>query len=336
MPKIRNKLAKNAINPLKLGKIVFKNNLILAPMAGVCLKPFRIAMKKMGAGLVCNEMVSSYGICYENKKTWRMLDVFDVKEKPVSVQVFGDKPEVIAEASTRLVDKGIEIIDINMGCPAPKVINGCAGSAILKDLDQVRQIVKKTRAAIDVPLTVKIRAGWDLQSVNAPLVAKVIEGEGADAVILHARTRSQKYKDFNWHWIKEVKDAIKIPVIGNGELFTPYDVERMFLETGCDGFMFGRSAETNPWIFKQVLDYFNSNKTDYFKVTDQEKLHYLLEFAHDFIKYRGTQGAFEVRKFIVWLTKGLPNSAELRKDLFAIKNLEDIEVIITKYQSFEG
>jgi len=317
-------LQKNVIKPLKISRLTLENNLILAPMAGICLKPFRLAIKKMGAGLVCNEMVSSYGLCYENVKTWQMLDVFDSLERPVSVQIFGDKAEIMAEAAKRLVDRGIEIIDLNMGCPAPKVTNGGAGSALLKNPAQVRSIIAKTRAAVKVPLTVKIRAGWDLNSVNVEEVAKVVEGEGADALIVHARTRSQKFQEFDWNFIARAKAQVQIPVIGNGNLFTPQDVERMYNETGCDGFMIGRATESNPWIFKQIL------ADSPLEISAQMRLDYILQFARDFVAYRGEHGIFEVRKFIVWLTKSLPNATELRQEFFAITSLADVDEIITR------
>ena len=319
------------IRPLKIGNILFNNNLFLAPMAGICLKPFRLEMKRLGAGVVCNEMVSSYGICYHNKKTLEMLDVFDEKERPVSVQVFGDNPDIIAESCKILVDKGIEFLDINMGCPAPNVVNGGAGSALLKDLDKIRLIVKKVRSALSIPFSVKIRTGWDLNSVNACEVAQIVEGEGADAIIVHARTRSQKFNDFDWSMIGKVKSNAKIPVIGNGSIFSPIDVKKMYEMTNCDGFMIGRATCSNPWIFRQILEYFEKGKFE--AISDEERLEYLKNFAYKFVEYRGEKGIFEVRKFIVWLTKSMPNSSELRRQFFEIKELTDIEKVIERYRS---
>ena len=319
------------IRPFKIGKLIFKNNLVLAPMAAVCLKPFRLKMKQMGAGLVSNEMVSSYGVCYENQKTWDMLDVFDEVETPVSVQVFGSDPHYIAEAAKRLVDKGVEIVDINMGCPSPKLTNGGAGSALLKDPKKVQEVVKKAREAIGslAALTVKIRAGWDLSSINSGDIAAIIEGEGADAISIHARTKTQKFKDYDWGVIKDVKDRVNIPVIGNGNLMTPYDVKQMYDETNCDAFMIGRATQSNPWIFKQTLEYFEKGTIT--EASDKERIEYILTFARDFVAYRGDHGIFEVRKFIVWLTKAMKNSASLRKDFFEIRSLADVDLILERY-----
>jgi nifR3 family TIM-barrel protein len=317
------------IKKLKIRNIEFKNNLALAPLAGITLKPFRENLVEMGAGIVFTEMISSYGILYDNKKTLKMLDVQNEK-MPVIVQIFGNDENIMADAAKKLQDFGAKIIDINMGCPTTKVVNSGSGSALLKDTKKVQNIIHKIRKAIDIPLTLKIRAGWDLESINAVEISKIAEGEGIELISVHSRTRSQKFNEFDWTIIAKVKETIKIPVIGNGNIFCPEDVKRMFEKTFCDGFMIGRASFSNPWIFKQILDY--EKNGEYKKVTDAEKLDYILKFSRDFIVYTGDEGIFALRKFIVWLTKGLPNSKFLRDDFFAIKNLNDINEIILKYK----
>jgi nifR3 family TIM-barrel protein len=317
------------IKELKIRDIILKNNLILAPLAGICLKPFRIAIKNMEAGLVCNEMISCHGVVYKNKKTMAMIDVKDEKERPVSVQIFGNDAVIMGESAKILESIGVEIIDINMGCPAPKVVSSGSGSALLKDLDKVKNIAKNVRKSIAIPMTVKIRAGWDANSVNAEEVAEILEGEGCELLTVHARTRAQKFNDFDWDIIRKVKQKVKIPVIGNGSIFTPFDVKNMFEQTNCDGFMIGRASFTNPWIFKQILEFYETGT--FSEISDAEKLEYILNFSRNFIEYTGEHGIFELRKFIVWLTKGLPNGKVLREEFFKIKNLDDVDDIIKNY-----
>ena len=319
------------IKELKIRDIGLKNNLVLAPLAGICLKPFRISIKNMGAGLVCSEMISCHGIVHKNKKTMAMIDVKDEAEKPVSVQIFGNDAVIMGESARILQDFGVEIIDINMGCPAPKVVNSGSGSALLKDLEKVKNIAKSVRKSISIPMTVKIRSGWDLDTINAEEVAEILEGEGTEMLTVHARTRSQKFNDCDWNIIQKVKQKVKIPVIGNGNIFTPYDVKNMYEQTNCDGFMIGRASFTNPWIFRQILEFAETG--NFTEISDSEKLEYILDFSRKFIEYTGEHGVFELRKFIVWLTKGLPNGRILRDEFFKINNLDDVDEIIEKYKT---
>jgi tRNA-dihydrouridine synthase B len=320
---------KTFIKKIKIKNIEFENNLALAPLAGITIKPFRVNLEKMGAKILFTEMISSYGVIYENKKTIAMVDVKEEKH-PIIVQIFGNNADIMADSARKLQDFGVEIIDINMGCPAPKVVSSGSGSALLKDIKKVEEIIRKVRASIQIPLTLKIRAGWDLESINALEVSKIAENEGIDLLTVHARTKSQKFNDFNWDIISQVKNNVKIPVIGNGNIFSPYDVKNMFEQTNCDGFMIARASFSNPWIFKQILEF--DEKGTFDEISDEDKLNYILQFSRDFIEYKGDRGIFELRKFIVWLTKGLPNSRILREEFFSIKSLSDVDDIIKRYK----
>src|SRR5574344_188778 len=306
-----------------------KKNLALAPLAGITIKPFRVNLEKMGAKILFTEMISSYGVIYENKKTIAMVDVKEEKH-PIIVQIFGNNADIMADSARKLQDFGVEIIDINMGCPAPKVVSSGSGSALLKDIKKVEEIIRKVRASIQIPLTLKIRAGWDLESINALEVSKIAENEGIDLLTVHARTKSQKFNDFNWDIISQVKNNVKIPVIGNGNIFSPYDVKNMFEQTNCDGFMIARASFSNPWIFKQILEF--DEKGTFDEISDEDKLNYILQFSRDFIEYKGDRGIFFFCIFIVWLTKGLPNSRILREEFFSIKSLSDVDDIIKRYK----
>jgi tRNA-dihydrouridine synthase B len=314
------------LKPLLIKNVKIKNNIMFAPLAGISLQPVRLYMKKFGAGLTFTEMISSHGLIYQNKKTKDMIDISN-KERPVGVQIFGNKAEILGDAAKIVQDMGADLIDINMGCPATKVVKSMSGSALLKDLNLVKQIVKIVVSRVKVPVTVKIRAGWDEKSVNAREASQIIEGEGASMITVHARTRAQKFNEFNWDIIKQVKEAVKIPVIGNGSVFTPQDALRMFKETNCDGIMLARAPLTNPWIFTQIIDFLKKGK---FKiVTPEERLKFILEFSKKFVKYSGEEkGIYEVRKFIAWLSKGLPNSSELRKECFKTKTLKELIDVI--------
>ncbi len=310
------------IKPINIGNIKLKNNLLLAPLAGVTIQPFRIAIKKMGASLVHSEMISSFGLIYDSDKTKNMIDINE-KERPFSVQLFGKDAKVFGEASKIAQGLGADIIDINMGCPSSKVVNGGSGSAILKDTKLVKDIVKQVVGNVSVPVTVKIRAGWDESSINAVEVGKIIESEGSKMITIHARTKSQKFgPKCDWSIIKELKQAVKIPVIGNGNVFSVYDAKAMFEQTGCDGIMIGRGSYINPWLFKQILEFYENGS--YKDVTHNERIEFIIKFIKNLVEYCGDKGVIEARKFICWFSKGLPDSAKLRKACCQMTNADEM------------
>ena len=243
------------IRRLQIGNVTLENNLILAPMAGVTDLPFRLLCKEQGAGLLCMEMVSAKAILYKNRNTEELLTI-DKRENPVSLQLFGSDPDIMSEIAKQIEDRPFDILDINMGCPVPKVVNNGDGSALMKNPKLAGEIIEKTARAIKKPVTVKIRKGFDEEHVNAVEMAHIAQESGAAAVAVHGRTRSQFYSGkADWDIIRQVKEAVSIPVIGNGDILTAADVIAMQKQTGCDGFMIARGAEGNPWIFAQILHY---------------------------------------------------------------------------------
>lgn len=249
------------IRTLQIGNVTLENNLILAPMAGVSDLPFRLLCREQGAGLVCMEMVSAKAILYKNRNTEELLTI-DSKEHPVSLQLFGSDPDIISEIAKQIEERPFDILDLNMGCPVPKVVNNGDGSALMKNPRLAGEIIEKTARAIKKPLTVKIRKGFDDAHVNAVELAHIAQESGAAAVAVHGRTREQYYAGHaDWDIIRQVKEAVSIPVIGNGDIRTPEDVAAMAEQTGCDGYMIARGAEGNPWIFRQILHYFDTAST---------------------------------------------------------------------------
>ena len=245
---------------LTIGNVVMDNPLVLAPMAGVTDLPFRLLCKEQGAGLVCMEMVSAKAIYYNNKNTEALLEI-DTREKPVSLQLFGSDPEIMAAMAHRIEDRPFDILDINMGCPVPKVVNNGEGSALLKNPEQVRKIVTAVVKAVEKPVTVKIRRGFDENNVNAVEIAKIIEDCGAAAVAVHGRTREQYYSGkADWDIIRQVKEAVAIPVIGNGDVTSPEAAVALMKQTGCDGIMIGRAVRGNPWLFSEILHYLETGE----------------------------------------------------------------------------
>ncbi|MFC1546662.1 tRNA dihydrouridine synthase DusB [bacterium] len=314
------------IRELIIGRLKLDTNLFLAPLANITLKPLRVRAKQFGAGLVCTEMISSYGLVYDNKKTKQMIDI-GPDEKPAAVQLFGSDPEILGDAAKIAEHMGADLIDINMGCPAPKVVKNMHGSALMKDPDLVKKIIKAVAAGVRAPVTLKIRAGWDLENINAQEIAHIAENEGIQLITVHARTKTQRFADFNWDIVRKVKQTVKIPVIGNGNIFSPLDAKKMFETTGCDGIMIGRGALSKPWIFKQIIDFFTTGK--YTEFTDSERINYIIDFTKDFVQYRNSKpGIYEVRKFIAWLTKGMNDSAKLRSLCFKTESLEDLIKIL--------
>lgn len=312
------------IKPIKIGSVTLPNNLILAPMAGVTDLPFRLLCKEQGAGLLCMEMVSAKAILYKNRNTESLLEI-DPRENPVSLQLFGSDPEIISKIAHQIEDKPFDILDLNMGCPVPKIVNNGEGSALMKNPKLAGEIIRETAKAIDKPVTVKIRKGFDDEHINAVEMAKIAEDAGAAAVAVHGRTREQFYSGrADWDIIRQVKEAVSIPVIGNGDLLTAEDVIAMEAQTGCDGFMIARGAQGNPWIFRQILHYFETGE-HLAKPTLEEVTQMILRHARMMLEFKGEYiGIREIRKHAAWYTAGYPNSARLR---VAINNVESFEAL---------
>ena len=317
-------MADNIIRPVSIGAVELPNNLILAPMAGFCDLPFRMLCKEQGAGLLCMEMISAKAVTYHNKKTDAMIET-DPSEHPISLQIFGCEPEVMAEAARMIEDRDFDILDINMGCPVPKVVNNGEGSALMKDAGLVERIVSAVSEAVKKPVTVKIRRGFDEAHINAVEVALAAEAGGAKAIAVHGRTREQYYSgQAHWDIIADVKRAVKVPVFGNGDIKCAADVKRMYEETGCDGFMIGRAAQGDPWIFSHIVEGLRTgNEPD--RPDASAMVEMLLAHARAQIEYRGEYlGIREMRKHAAWYTTGYKNASRLRGKLCAVESYEEL------------
>ncbi len=321
---------KNKIHPLSIGEVNLPNNLILAPMAGVTDLPFRLLCKEQGAGLVCMEMVSAKAVLYKNHNTEALLAI-DRTERPVSLQLFGSDSDIMAEIARQLEDRPFDILDINMGCPVPKVVNNGEGSALMKDPLLAGKIIEKVARAIRKPVTVKIRKGFDDGHINAVELAKTAEAAGAAAIAVHGRTREQYYSGkADWDIIRQVKEAVSIPVIGNGDLKTAEDVTAMWEQTGCDGFMIARGAQGNPWIFRQILHFFETGER-LPKPSLQETSEMILRHARMMIACKGEYtGMHEIRKHAAWYTGGYPNSSRFRGRINEVETYEELEKLLTQ------
>lgn len=313
---------------LQIGDVILKNNVILAPMAGVTDLPFRLLCKEQGAGLLCMEMVSAKAIYYNNKNTETLMQI-EPEERPVSLQLFGSDPVIMSEMAKRIEDRPFDILDINMGCPVPKVVNNGEGSALMKNPGLVRKIVTSVSKAIKKPLTVKIRKGFDENNINAVEIAKIIEDSGAAAVAVHGRTRQQYYSGkADWDIIRQVKEAVSIPVIGNGDVDSPQKAKQLLEETGCDGIMVGRAAEGNPWIFREISHYLDTGELLPRPALEEVK-EMILRHARLQLEYKGEYtGMREMRKHVAWYTAGFPHSARLRGAVNEIESMEQLMVLL--------
>ena len=318
------------MSKLTIGNVTLENNLILAPMAGVTDLPFRLLCKQQGAGLLCMEMVSAKAIYFHNKNTEELMKI-DTREYPVSLQLFGSDADIISEMAKRIEDKPFSILDINMGCPVPKVVNNKEGSALMTQPKLVEEILTKTVKAIKKPVTVKIRKGFDDNHVNAVEIAKIAESCGVSAIAVHGRTREQYYSGkADWDIIAQVKDAVSIPVIGNGDVTSPQSAAAMLAQTGCDGIMIGRGVQGNPWIFREILAYLERGE-EIPRPTEEEMRDVILRHAALQLECKGQYiGIREMRKHVSWYTKGYPGSAKLRGEINALENFDDLNACIEK------
>ena len=314
---------------LKIGNVELENRYILGPMAGVTDLPFRLLCREQGAGLLCMEMVSAKAIYYNNRNTESLLEIHP-DEQPVSLQLFGSDPAIMSEMAKRIEERPFAILDINMGCPVPKVVKNGEGSALMKNPKLVYEIVSAIVKAIDKPVTVKIRKGFDDDHVNAVEIAKIIEEAGAAAVAVHGRTREQYYSGkADWDIIRQVKEAVSIPVIGNGDVTSPQKADELVKQTGCDGIMIARGAQGNPWIFSEMIHWEETGELPPRPDKDEVR-EMMLRHARLQLEYKGEfSGIREMRKHVAWYTKGLKGAARLREKVNAVESLEELENLLT-------
>lgn len=318
----------DSIRKLQIGNVTLENNLILAPMAGVTDLPFRLLCKEQGAGLLCMEMVSAKAILYKNKNTEELLTI-DPRENPVSLQLFGSDPDIMGEIAKQIEERPFDILDINMGCPVPKVVNNGEGSALLKNPELIREIVTQVSHAVKKPVTAKIRIGFEGYPVDPVEIAKIIEDSGAAAVAVHGRTRQQYYAgEADWDTIRRIKEAVSIPVIGNGDVDSPKKAEKLVRETGCDGVMIGRAVRGNPWIFREMNHYFTTGEL-LPRPSWEEIKEMILRHTRMQIELKGEfTGIREMRKHIAWYTAGMKHSAGLRRDSNLVSSYEELEKLL--------
>lgn len=309
---------------LTIGGVTLENNIVLAPMAGVTDLPFRLLCRELGAGLVCMEMVSAKAIYYNNKNTEGLMEIHPA-ECPASLQLFGSDPDILGEMAKRIEDRPFAFLDFNMGCPVPKVVNNGEGSALMKNPVLAGKIFESLVKSTKKPVTVKIRKGFDEAHVNAVEIAKIAEECGISAIAVHGRTREQYYSGkADWNIIAEVKNAVKIPVIGNGDITGAESAERILKETGCDGVMIGRGAQGNPWIFREISQYFETGIIPE-PPTRQEKKELILRHAALQLEIKGEYtGVREMRKHLSWYTVGMPNSAHFRQMINSMEHMDEL------------
>lgn len=320
----------NELKKLKIGSVTLENSYILAPMAGVTDLPFRLLCKEQGAGLLCMEMVSAKAILYKNRNTQALLAI-DEREHPVSLQLFGSDPDIISEIAKQIEELPFDILDLNMGCPVPKIVKNGEGSALMKNPKLIGEIVRKTSRAIKKPLTVKIRKGFDDSCMNAVEIAKIIEDAGGAAVAVHGRTREQYYSGkADWDIIRQVKEAVSIPVIGNGDVKNPQDAARLKKETGCDGVMIGRAVQGNPWIFREMISYEQTGILPE-RPSLKEIKETMLRHAKLQMEYKGEYlGIREMRKHVAWYTTGFPGAAKLRDEINRVNSYQELEKLLSE------
>ncbi len=321
-------MTKKLIRTLQIGDVTLKNNLILAPMAGVTDLPFRLLCARWEVGLACMEMVSAKAIFYKNKNTDELMEIHP-QEGAVSLQLFGSDPDIISEMAKKIEHRPFAVLDINMGCPVPKVVNNGEGSALMKNPLLAGKIIEKTVKAIRKPVTVKIRKGFDEGHVNAVEMAHIAQESGAAAVAVHGRTREQYYAgSADWDIIRQVKEAVRIPVIGNGDITDGASAERMLLETGCDGIMIGRAVRGNPWLIGQIRDYLESGAMPE-KPSAKEVRETILEHAALQLACKGEYiGIREMRKHVSWYTTGYPHSAKIRQQINEVETMDELKKVM--------
>lgn len=316
----------------KIGDVEIDNPFVLAPMAGVTDLPFRKLCKEQGAGLICMEMVSAKAISFHNKNTEALMEI-DKCENPVSMQLFGSEPELMARVAAEVEERPFDILDINMGCPVPKVVNNGEGSALLKNPELIVKIVKSVSSAIKKPLTVKVRIGFENEPVDIVDIAKRVEDAGAAAIAVHGRTRQQYYSGTaDWDAIRRVKEAVSIPVIGNGDVDSPEKAEALIKETGCDGVMIGRAVRGNPWLFRELNHYFETGEK-LPRSSVEEVREMILRHARMQTDLKGEfTGIREMRKHVAWYTAGMRHSAALRRETNLVSSYEELEKLLGRME----
>ena len=319
-----------APDTLRVGGISLKNRLALAPMAGVTNLPFRLLAKEQGVGLVCTETLSARAIVHGSEKTYKMF-TGSREERPLAAQIFGCDPDILAEAAARLESSGVDILDLNFGCPVSKFARSFAGAVLMREPEKVRRILTAVRKRIRIPLTIKMRSGWDAQSVNAPEVARIAEDCGVDAISIHPRTRAQAYTgQADWRVTAEVVKAVRVPVFGNGDVTSPARARRLLDETGCAGVMIGRAALGNPWIFSQVREFLEEGTQTLGGPDPEERRVLMLRHLRALVDFTGDEpGAIRVmRKHLAWYTKGLPGGAHFRDAINRLESRAAVEETI--------
>lgn len=319
------------MKPLKIGKVTIDCPVVLAPMAGVTDLPFRLLCREMGVGLLSMEMVSAKAILYKNRNTESLMEIAP-GENPIALQLFGSDPEILGEIAAQIQNRPFDILDFNMGCPVPKVVNNQEGSALMKQPELVREIASSLVKASEKPVTVKIRKGFDDAHVNAVEIAKILEDCGVAAVAVHGRTREQYYSGkADWEIIRKVKEAVSIPVIGNGDVDSPKAAVEMLEQTGCDGVMIGRAAQGNPWLFREIRHYLETGEELPRPSMDEVK-EMILRHARLQVEYKGSDvGMREMRKHVAWYTAGFPHSAKLRSEVNAVGTLEELGELLQNW-----